>query len=183
MYRKMMSLLLALALVCACLPALAATGSKTTSDMTTTGDTSDEAIIVVKPQLTETAQSALNDLSAVVNGGGSAASYFPADVQSAIGAKLPAGTTADDLKLSELISLGAYNLDDAGDTIVSTIGFATEYTADQTIAVVFGYKDASGNMVWTTLDAVVVNGMLKVTFPVDLLKLAGSDAVLAVLSN
>ena len=188
MLRKMMSLLLALALLCACLPALALNGSKTTRDMTrVVGGSVNTPAIVVQPQLSATAQRVLDDISEIVMAGGNAASFFTNRASNMAG--MPAGSfqSSDslnaDLQLSEFVSLNAFNLEGATGNVVSTIGFATEYQESQRVAVYFGYKDSGGNLIWTQLEVAVIGGMLQITFPVDMLKAAGSDMILAVLSD
>ncbi|NLI20033.1 MAG: hypothetical protein GX418_00575 [Clostridiales bacterium] len=188
MFRKTVSLLLALVLLCACLPALALSGSKSTKDMTqVVGGSVNTPAVVVQPQLTATAQGVLHDITAIVAAGGTAASYFAGKATNPAGAPSFMGPTGDstnaELQLSELVSLGAYNLEGATGSFVSTIGFATEYQAGQNVVVCLGYKGPDGSLIWTTLEVVVVGGMLQITFPVALLKEAGSDMVLAVLSN
>ena len=46
----------------------------------------------------------------------------------------------------------------------------------------FGFKDTNGRLVWNALNAVAVNGQVKIDFPSELLLKAGSEAILGILS-
>ena len=188
MMRKFLSLLLAAVLLCAVTGALAV-GSKTTNDLARVYQTIEEsdvplgATISVSPELTDAARKELAAITAFVAGNKPAADYFGETVKAGMAGFLPAGVSTSDLVLSEFASLTIQNYDAASGDIVSTIGFATPFTADQPVVVVFGYTDESGATVWQALEATVVDGKIKVTFPAELLLKAGNSATIAILSK
>jgi hypothetical protein len=169
MTKKIISLFLTLALIIITIPALATTPSITTNDLNQI--TIEEygvplaGLFTIMDTLTADAQAEFDAISAYVNKGQSIAGFF-----------MP------DLVLSEYVSLGINNYQaDYGD-VTATFGFATVYQEGQTVIVMFGYKDETGNIVWNMLNAEVVEGEVQIDFPSELLLNAGSEAILAILS-
>lgn len=188
MGKKWISLMLTLVLLCVSVSAFAA-ASKTTRDLTNVLQTINETgvplgtMVGINGELSAQTRTELAAITAFVAGNKPAVEYFGADVQAAAASQLPAGVAASSLILSECVSLTIGDYQTSYGDITSTIGFATQFDADQPIVVLFGYTDANGNMVWQPLQAVVVNGMVRITFPADLLEKAGSSATLAILSK
>ena len=172
MIKKIMSLFLTLALIIVTIPALATTPSITTNDLNQVTieeyDVPLAGLFTIMDTLTADAQAEFDAISAYVNQGQAVAGYFGIDMP--------------DLVLSEYVSLGINNYQaDYGD-VTATFGFATVYQEGQPVVVMFGYKDENGNIVWTALNAKIVDGEVQIDFPSELLLLAGSEAILAILS-
>lgn len=143
-------------------------------------------LFTIKDTLTEDARAAFDAIAAYVQKGQAVIGYFGTDMGEQIkrGNLSPAyqGFDFNQLILSEYVSLGINNqLEDDLD-ITSTFGFASEYQDGQTVVAMFGYRSDSGNIVWTALNTVTVNGQVQVDIPSELLLKAGSEAILGILS-
>jgi hypothetical protein len=171
MKKKILGLCLALVLITAMIPAQATTvPSKTTNDLYTIEDYNVPltSLFTILDTLTADAQAEYDAIVAYVNKGQAVAEYFGMDMP--------------DLDLSEYISLGISNYEANLGDVTATIGFVTEYLVGQSIVVMFGYKDENGIIVWTALNAIVIEGGVQIDFPSELLVKAGSEAILAILS-
>ncbi len=143
-------------------------------------------LFTIKDALTEDARTAFNAIAAYVQQGQAVIGYFGTDMGEQIkrGNLSPAylGFDFNNLILSEYVSLGINSeLEDNLD-ITSTFGFASEYQDGQTVVAMFGYRNDAGEIVWTALNTVTVNGQVKVDIPSELLLKAGSEAILGILS-
>ncbi len=189
MKKKWFALLLAAVVLTASTSALAATESKTTRDLTRTVETKTEsgqsipALIDPGVELSAGAETQLEALKSFVAQKKNAVDFFPDETKSGITALLPTGTDTSKLGLSEFIELTIGTYDASYGDVVSTLQFATSFTADQTVVVVIGYEASDGTMVWQALETTVVDGNLRIVFPAELMEKLGSNAVLAVLSD
>lgn len=187
MSKKLVSLLLALALLCACVPATAATYSKTTKDLIRVVSTNAEdgaplALFIPESGAQGIMEETFNDLAAFVAENNAALDYFGEDVKTAVAALQPQGTDLTKLTLTEFAPFQLVNYEPAMGNVVATFEFATPFTADQPLAVLVGYVGKDGKMVWITLQATVAESGLTITFPAEVLQELPAEIVIAVLA-
>ena len=143
-------------------------------------------LFTIKDTLSDDARAALEAIAAYVEDGEAAFGYFNTDIMTLIlNGNLSIsyyGFDFSSLILSEYVSLGIndYQADSAG--VTTTFGFASEYQDGQTVVAMFGFKDPSGNILWTALNTVASGGQVTIDIPSDLLLMAGSEAILGILS-
>lgn len=156
MNKKWMAALLALVMVVGMGSlALASSPSITTDDLTSEEVTPDQA--------------AIDAIGTFIGSGeGTAADYFGADVKDAIASLLPAGISADDLELYEVVAADttAYTEDQLKAGI--TLRLPTAFQDGDTVIVLVGVPDGQGGVVWTPVKATVSNGQLTLKFPAKL---------------
>ena len=143
-------------------------------------------LLTIMDSLTDDARAAFEAIAAYVAKGQAAAGYFGMDLaELVLSGSLSSSYSGFDfssLILSEYVSLGIYDFE-ASDYGVSTVfGFASEYRDGQTVVAMFGYLDAKGDIVWNALNTTAVDGQVRVDIPSELLLLAGSEAILGILS-
>lgn len=187
MGKKRFSLLLALVLLCTCMPAMAATYSKTTRDLiriisTTTDNGTPLALFIPEPGAKGVFEDEFDGIETYMTKNSSMLDYFSKDVKTAIAALQPQGADLSKLTLTEYTPFQRTNYDPVMGTVVATIAFASPFTADQTLAVLVGYVGKDGKMVWIPLEAAVTDGSLALSFPPEVLKELPTDIVIAVLS-
>jgi hypothetical protein len=189
MKKKWIALLVALVILVGATPALAATQSKTTDDLTRvvkletqTGKAS-SAIIWVEKEESDLAKAQMDAMKTFVAKKNSPSNFFPDATKKEIAALLPAGTDLTKLILSEYAALGIGEYTASYGDIIGTFQFPTEFAAGKTVAAVIGYIGSDGNVVWQALKTTVKDGNLVLEFPTDLMEKIGHDAILTVLSN
>ncbi|MBE0600536.1 MAG: hypothetical protein IH607_02025, partial [Firmicutes bacterium] len=136
--------------------------------------------------LTRDAQAAFDSIAAYVGGGQAVIGYFGTDIPQLVssGSLSPnyLGYDFSKLILSEYVSLGINAEQGNGLDVISTFGFASQYQDGQTVVAMFGYREKNGEIVWTALNTVTEDGQVKVSIPSELLRRAGSEAILGILS-
>lgn len=188
MVKRLTGLLIALMVLGISWGALAAAPSKTTEDLVSVEETVTadgevlSALIWVKEEQSEVAEEQLLAITEFVGQANPVATYFPQDVQEQIAERLPEGIDPSMLVMNEFLNIGIGEyLEQYGD-IEATFLFPTEYRQDQTIVPVIGYQNEEGEIVWQTLDTQVIDGMLQIVLPKELMMTIGHDAMLAILS-
>lgn len=190
MKKKAIAILLAtICLFSLTVAASAAAPSKTTNDLSTVvgfvgnGTVSTENLIVSLALEIPAVTAQIQKLQEYIDTGALPASFFGEDALEKIKVKLPEGITVEQLAVNELVTAYVKNYEEGmGDVIVS-FTFATQYQDDQTLVAVIGVFDADGNVTWYVLDTKVEDGLVLITFPVDVLKILNGQAfALAILS-
>lgn len=188
MNRKQIGILLATAVLCITWAAFATTASKTTKDLnrvvkTTVADgTERSALLWVKPIPSQFATRQWDEIAAFAGGSKPIVDYYPDDVKALIAQDLPEGTQPAALTLTEFINLGIGQYQPSFDAVTGTLTFATVFTPDQTIVAVIGFPDENGVTVWQVLETKVVDGLLQIILPAELMLKVGHDAVLSILA-
>lgn len=188
MSKKMASLLLTMVLLCTTMTAFAATPSKTTKDLNkvvknvVANGTDQDALIWVKDIPSTFVTQQIADVAAFVAKKNKIKDYYPVETQTEISGVLPPNTDLSTLILSEFVDLGIGDYQESIGDVTSTITFATVFKPTQTVVAVIGYPDETGNTVWQVLQTTVVDGMLQIVFPTELMLKVGHDAVLSILS-
>jgi hypothetical protein len=196
--KRLMVLLMAVLLVLTS-AAHAAVPSKTTQDMATvvsmvsaSGVALGAEFVVALTEPTEAATQQLADIAAVVSAGGSPVSYFAGMAEGMlenIALLLPPDFDPDTLELNEFSPLTGINYDEAYGDVVVSFEFATAYADGQVLVAMVGIpigenEDGTAIVEWYALQAEVVDGIVQVTFPQDVLVLLdGADAMIAILSE
>ncbi|HPJ01283.1 MAG TPA: hypothetical protein PKU80_00385 [Candidatus Limiplasma sp.] len=143
-------------------------------------------LFTIQDTLTRDARAAFEAIAAYVGKGQAVIGYFDTDVTGLVlRGKLAPGYLGVDfsrLILSEYVSLSIHNTLETDIDITSTFGFASEYRDGQPVMAMFGYREKNGDIVWTALNTITVNGQVKVDIPSELLRRAGSEAILGILS-
>jgi len=189
MTKKAIIVIVAAVLLLTAIPALAATPSKTTEDLTRIvgvvyeDGSQHNDLITIQEEPTEFDQAVINDLLAFKSSNKDIVSYFDAAVQSQIQALLPQEVTMDGFIMSELVCLCCGDHDHAHGTIACECEFPTEYKETDVVVPLLGYPDADGNTLWLPIKAEIKNGHVVVAFTEEILALVGHDFVLAILSK
>lgn len=188
MKRKWIAFIVALVVLTGITPALAATPSKTTEDLTRvtkveTEKKSGDALIWVEREASDKAQAQMDDIKSFVEKKNKPADYFPEETKTQITALTPKGTDLTTMKLNELVPLGIGNYKVEFGKVYCTLRFPTEFPTDKTVIGVVGYPGSDGKMIWLALETSVDQGDLRLVFPIELMEKIGHEAVLAVLSN
>ncbi len=143
-------------------------------------------LFTINETLTPDARAAFDTIVDYVGKGQGVVGYFGADFQGLVlkGALSPNyyGFDFSKLILSEYVSLQINQALESNVDVTSTFGFASEYKDGQTVVAMFGYREKSGTIVWTALNTVSVDGQVRVNIPSELLRRAGSEAILGILS-
>ena len=188
MNRKRIGIVLAAALLCITWAAFATTASKTTKDLnrvvkTTVADgTERNALLWVKPIPSQFATRQWDEIATFASGPKPIVDYYPDDVKELIAQALPEGAQPAALTLTEFINLGIGQYQPSFDAVTGTLTFATLFTADQTVVAVIGFPDENGITAWQVLETKVVDGLLQIMLPADLMLKVGHDAVLSILT-
>lgn len=182
--KKLMSVLVVMAMVLMGVAAYASVPSKTTTDITTVEavestsgvELAADFAIAVTQDSAPVAQEIEKLYSFVKTQGSAPIAYFPAEVQEMIQLNLTEGYDIKALELNEFVSIEQFAYDAAYGDIVASFAFATEYSVDQKLFAVIGcYSgavDANGNYLveWVVADAQATeDGQVKVTFTQDVL--------------
>jgi len=189
MTKKVIIVIVAAVLLLTVIPALAATPSKTTEDLTQVvgvvyeDGTVHNDVITVQEQLTEFDEAIITDLLTYKTKNDKIVDYFDADVKAGIQELLPQGATMDGLIMSELVCLCCGEHDDTHGTITCEYEFPTEYKDTDVVVPLLGYQDAEGKTAWLPVKGEVKNGHVVVAFTEEILTLIGHDFVLAILSK
>lgn len=187
MKRKWIALLVALVVLTGITPALAATPSKTTDDLTRVVEVETQkgtgsALIWVEREASDKAQEQMDDIKTFVEKKNTPVDYFPDETKKEITDLVPAGTDLTKMKLSELVPLGIGDYKVEFGMVYCTLRFPTEFPADKAIIGVVGYPGSDGKMIWIALETTVDHGDLRLVFPIELMEKIGHEAVLEVLS-
>ena len=171
------------------IPAMAATQSKTTEDLTRITTVQPElgtmknAIVWVEEEESETAVEQIEAITTYLKQDAVVTNYFTPEVKLAMAALLPVETDLSKLKLNELISIGIGEYQPTYGDIIATFQFPTQFELTQTVSVLIGYPDQTGVLIWQPLLTVIEEGNLKMVFPNELMADIGPQAILAVLSD
>lgn len=189
MKKRWIALLVAAVLLMGATPALAATQSKTTDDMTriikieTEKGTPGSALIWIEKNASDQVKAQVEEIKSFIGKKNKPADFFSDATKKEITALVPAGTDLAKLKLNEIVPLGVGDYKAEFGKVNCTFRFPTEFPADKTVIGVVGYPGSDGKMIWVALETSVVNGDLHFVFPVELMEKIGHEAVLVVLSN
>lgn len=187
--KKFALLLIAAAIMLTSMPALAATPSKTTEDLTRVTNIQSEegtlknAIIWVEEKLSETAQAQLDAITVFLKKDDTVMDFFTPDVKTVLTTLLPKNADLSSLKLNDLVSLGVGIYQTVNGDITATFQLPTQFKITQTAIAVVGYLDKAGVLVWVPVQTAIENGNLKLTFPEELMSVIQSGSVLAVFAN
>lgn len=191
MNRKLISLVLVLALVMMASVALAAVPSKTTADLVKTGAIVSESGAVLPSDFTVSvaaesiaANTELAKILAFVTAKNEpVANYFNDDVKAEIIKLLPAGTDLSKLVMNEFFPIDAIKYDASYGNIAVTFQCATVYKDGQNIVALLGIvNDSDASVTWMPLQAEVVNGNVVIHFTQEaLLAMANGNAMIAIL--
>lgn len=187
--KKFALILIAAAIMLTSIPAMAATPSKTTEDLTRVTSVQSEkgtltsAIIWAEQELSETAQKQLDAITVFLKKDDTVMDFFTTDVKTEITALLPKDTDLSSLKLNDLISLGIGDYQVSNGNITATFQFPTAFTITQTVIAMVGYLDNAGVLVWEPIQTTIENGNLKLVFPEELMTVIQSGSVLAIFAN
>lgn len=195
MTKKLLGIILALVMVFSMTQALAQAAtvpSKTTQDMASvaslvsaeTGIALPASFQVALQAPSIAAEQVLADLFAFTQTA-PPASYFPEEVRIELAKLLPEWVDVNTLALNEFVTLGVIDYDEAYGDVIISFEFATEYADGQPIVALVGVKqDDSEDIVWTALQAEVVDGLVKIHFTKEvLLLLKTGEAMLAILNG
>ena len=191
MNRKLISLVLVLALVMMASVALAAVPSKTTADLVKTGGIvsesgtalpSDFAIFVAAESVAANTELA-KILAFVTAKNESVANYFNDDVKAGIAALLPAGTDLSKLVMNEFFPIDAVKYDASYGNVAVTFQCATVYKDGQIIVALLGIiNDSDASVTWMPLQAEAVGGNVVIHFtPEAFAAMSNGTAVIAIL--
>lgn len=187
--KRFVPVLIAAAILMTSIPALAATSSKTTEDLTRVTKIQSEkgalknAIIWVEKILSHTAQEQLDAIIVFLKKNDIVMDFFTQDVKTAVTMLLPKNTDLSELKLNDLISLGIGDYQLTNGDITATFQFPTQFRNTQTAIAVVGYFDQEGELLWQPLQTVIENGNLILIFPQELMTAIQPGSVLAVITN
>ncbi len=192
MNKKLVCVLLAVAMLCMSSVAFAAVPSKTTEDMaatvsvaSTTGVAVAAEFVVTTVEETEDATAelkAIADFTASKNV--APIQYFAEEVKAEAAALLPEGFDMDKLVMNEFAPLTVEKYDAAYGDVEVTMSFATKYTADQALVAMVGVQNGE-TVDWTAQSAeATAEGFVKVTFSQDVLsQVETGSAMIAILSE
>ncbi len=189
MSKKVIIVIVAAVLLLTVVPALAATPSKTTEDLTRIvsvveqDGTKHNDLITIQDVPTEFGQSVIDGLLAYKTKNTDIVSYFDTEVKSQIQELLPQNTSTNGMVISELCSLccGDHNHDHG--LVVCEIEFPTLYTEKNLVVPLLAYPKADGTTAWLPVKGEVKNGHVVINFTEEVLSLVGHDFVLAILSK
>lgn len=151
MNKKWMAALLALVMMVGMGSMALASSSITTDDLTSEEATPDQAVVTA--------------VSAFINAGqGSSADYFGAAIKAEIAKMLPAGMTADDLVLDDVVTVDPTVYTEEQLKAGIELSLATSYADGETVIVLIGVPDGLGGVVWTPVKATVSGGQLTLKF-------------------
>lgn len=150
------------------------------SVVSSTGATLPESFAVKLAPQSEAATAVIEEITQVVQTQ-PVASYFGETTIAAVAEKLPAEVSVDSLKLNELTAVKVEAYDSSFGDIVLTLTPAVEYAENAVIVVLVGMW-VDGELVWTPMDAVVIDGQISVTFTQDVLADGSSELLFALLS-
>lgn len=108
--------------------------------------------------------------------------YFGETAMAAIAEKLPAEVNVSALKLHELTAVKVEAYDSSYGDIVLTLTPSIEYAENAVIVVLVGMW-IDGELVWTPMDAVIIDGQISVVFTQDVLADGNSELLFALLST
>lgn len=169
MYKKLLSLALALVMLGMASMAMAA------PSITTGGLTTSDSDVIVTDNYDDNYQNQLAAINNAVQSGTNLADFFG---RSAIANVLP-GVNLDTLVLNEFISVSLEGVGSGN----KDFKFATPFKNNAKIVVVVGIVGADGSITWIPLKATVANGVVKINFTkAALAAAAGNQVFLAVLS-
>ena len=189
MFKRFFIVIVAAAVLLTAVPALAATPSKTTDDMTritklqSEDGSAGDALIYVRPEPSDFADKTLSEITAYNAKNKLITGFFSEEVKVKALEFLPKDTDLNKMTMSEFVSIGIGEYKAEFGDVTATFQFPLEFKDKQLAVAVLGYTDAQGNTVWAPLKTEVVDGTLVILFPSEILLVAGHDAVLAVLSN
>lgn len=189
MTKKVIIVIVAAVLLLTVIPALAATPSKTTEDLTRIVSVQSEdgnagkALIYIRTEPTEFAEETLKAFMAYKNKNKIIADFFSAEVQENMLKLLPADSDLKKMIMSEFVSLGIGDYLASYGDITCTFLFPTNYKEKKPVIALLGYLDVNGATVWDPLKTEVLNGKLIIEFPSEMLTVVGHDVVIAVLSD
>lgn len=189
MTKKVIIVIVAAVLLLTAIPALAATPSKTTEDLTRIVSVQSEdgnagkTLIYVRTEPTDFATKTLNAFLEYKNKNKVITDFFSAEMQESILKFLPENTDLRKMIISEFLSLGIGEYVDSYGDVTCTFQFPTDYKEKKPVVALMGYLDVSGTTVWVPLQTEVLDGKLKIVFPSEVLLVAGHDVVLTILSD
>lgn len=189
MSKKVIIMIVAAVLLLMAVPALAATPSKTTKDLTRIVSVQSEdgnagnALIYIRTEPSEFANETLKTFMAYKNKNKMITDFFSVEIQESILKLLPANADLKKMIMSEFVSLGVGEYSDSYGDITATFRFPTTFKDKKPAVALLGYLDTQGETVWVPLTTEIKNGSLVIVFPSELLMVAGHDVVLAVLSD
>jgi len=154
------------------------------SDTYSVSGNNDQLFITIV-EMTQAARDKLKDIGAFIADGGSLIDFFGEDVREAVAELLPPGFDLTTLVMNELISIEFTVYDWDADEIVKYFTFPTEYEDGIAIVALIGIVLEDGEVVWVALETEVENGLVKVYFTYEALRLMedGSEVMLAILSQ
>ena len=190
MFRKGLSLLLALVWLGTCATAAATaanTPSKTTGDLTRIVEVATQAqgaldgFFWLDDAQAQATQTMLETLAAFLAAGNSAVDFFGAPVREQLAALLAQVDLAQ-LTVSELLPLDHAAYDPTMGDVTLTLAFPTPLDPLRPVAAVLGYLDAQGVQQWLALQATVdAQGNLALLFPAAVLLTLPTQFFIAVL--
>lgn len=188
MTKKALIVMVAAVLLLTAVPALAATPSKTTDDLTrilkvqSEDGRAGESLIYIRTEPTDFANETLDALQKYKSKSNSIVDFFSSETQESILKLLPENTDLKKMIISEFASLGIGEYLESYGDVTCTFQFPTEYNVKSPAVALMGYLDAAGTTVWVPLQTEVIEGKLTIVFPTEALLIAGHDVVLTILS-
>lgn len=185
MNKKLISLVLVLAMLCMSSMAFAASSVSTRNASGVLGATDDSGMLVEVLEPTEEINKLVANIIAFVGGGqGTVLDFLGEDVKTAIAQILGTNFDLSKLVLNEAVPFTVANANLATGDVTVTFQFNTKYEDGAVLVAIVGIIAEDGTIEWIVVPAKAVNGAVELTFTKELLeKLDGKTLVLGILSE